>query len=106
MNLKKFIAEHKRRNVFKAGLAYLIVSWVIAQVAEIVLPAFNAPANFLKVLLIILIIGFPIILAFAWINDYREGIKKKEDIDQEAQKSQLTGNATFIELISRIGFDR
>jgi adenylate cyclase len=93
MNLKKYIDELKRRNVFKAGIAYLIVAWVIAEVASVVFPTFNAPAYFMKVLLIILIIGFPINLVFSWIYDInREGIKKTEDIDQEAQKSKLTGN--------------
>ena len=93
MNLKKYIAELKRRNVFKAGIAYLIVAWVITEVASVVLPTFNAPAYFMKALLIILIIGFPINLIFSWIYDItREGLKKTEDIDQEAQKSRLTGN--------------
>ncbi len=54
---------------------------------------FNAPDYFMKVLLIILIIGFPINLVFSWIYDItREGIKKTGDIDREAQKSKLTGN--------------
>ncbi|TFH25443.1 MAG: hypothetical protein E4H10_09390, partial [Bacteroidia bacterium] len=93
MNLKKYIDELKRRNVFKAGIAYLIVAWVIAEVASVVFPTFNAPAYFMKVLLIILIIGFPINLVFSWIYDInREGIKKTEDIDQEAPRSKLTGN--------------
>ena len=93
MNLKKYIAELKRRNVFKAGIAYLVVASIIAEVASVVLPTFNAPDYFLKVLLIILIIGFPINLIFAWIYDItQEGIKKTEDIDQEAQNSKLTGN--------------
>ncbi len=93
MNLKRYIAELRRRNVFKAGIAYLIVAWVIAEVASVVFPTFNAPAYFMKALLIILFIGFPINLVFSWIYDItREGIKKTEDIDQEAQKSKLTGN--------------
>ena len=93
MNLKKYIAELKRRNVFKAGIAYLIVAWIIAEVASVVLPTFNAPAYFMKTLLIILIIGFPINLVYAWIYDITgEGIKKTEDIDQKAQKSKFANN--------------
>ncbi len=88
MNLKKYIAELKRRNVFKAGIAYLVVASIIAEVASVVLPTFNAPDYLLKILLIILFIGFPINLVFAWIYDItQEGIKKTEDIDQEAQNS-------------------
>jgi len=93
MNLKKYIAELKRRNVFKAGIAYLVVAWIIAEAASVILPTFNAPAYIMKVLLIILIIGFPINLVISWIYDItREGIKKTEDMDLEAQKSKLTGN--------------
>ena len=92
MNLKRYIAELKRSNVFKAGIAYLIVASIVAEVASVVFPTFNLPDYFLRVLLIILIIGFPINLIFLWINENREGIKKTEDIDQEAQKSKLTGN--------------
>ncbi|MCK4989285.1 MAG: hypothetical protein KAS29_02320 [Bacteroidales bacterium] len=91
--MKKYIAELKRRNVFKAGIAYLIVAWIIAEVASVVLPTFNAPAYFMKTLLIILIIGFPINLVYAWIYDITgEGIKKTEDIDQKAQKSKFANN--------------
>ena len=88
MNLKKYISELKRRRVIKASLAYLIVAWVIAEVASVVLPTFNAPAYFMKGLLFLLAIGFPINLVFAWIYDITpEGIKKTEDIDHKAQKS-------------------
>jgi adenylate cyclase len=48
MNPKKYIAELKRRHVFKAAIAYLLVAWLIAQVASIVLPSFEAPPNILK----------------------------------------------------------
>ncbi len=92
MNLKKYFAEHRRRNVFKAGIAYLAVACVVAEVASVVFPTFNLPEYFLKVLLIILIIGFPINLVFGWISDNREGYKKKVDFDQQVQKSKLSGN--------------
>ncbi len=92
MNLKRYIAGLKRRNVFKAGIAYLIVAWIITEVASVVLPAFNAPDYYLKILLIILFVGFPINLVFAWFSDNREGLKNREDADQQAQESKLTGN--------------
>jgi len=88
MNLKKYIKELKRRHVFKAGAAYLIVAWLIAQIASIVLPTFDAPAYFMKTLIFILIIGFPINLIFAWIYDITpEGIKKTENIEVKSPKS-------------------
>ncbi len=84
MNLKKNIAELKRRHVFKAGIAYLLVAWLIAQVASILLPTFNAPSYIMKVLLFILGIGFPIWLVFSWVYDITpDGIKKTEDHNQQ-----------------------
>lgn len=90
MNIKKYIAELKRRHVFKAGIAYLIVAWLIAQIASIVLPTFEAPPFVMKTLLFILSIGFPINLVFAWIYDVTpEGIKKTESLDKKNENSDL-----------------
>lgn len=92
MNLKNYIAELKRRNVFKAAVAYLLIAWLVAQVASIFLPAFNAPPFILKTILFILIIGFPINLIFAWVYEITsEGLKKTEDIDQNKSITQRTG---------------
>ena len=93
MNLRKYIAELKRRNVVKEGIAYLIVAWVIVQVAEIVLPTFDVPAYVMKTLLIILGIGFPISLVLAWIFELTpEGIKKSVDVDKEKTTAYRTKN--------------
>lgn len=90
MNWKNYIEELKRRHVFKAGIAYLIVAWFIAQVASLVLPTFEAPPFVMKTILFILAIGFPINLVFAWIYDVTpEGIKKTESLDQKFEKSKL-----------------
>ena len=53
------------------------MAWLIAQVSDIVLPTFNAPPYFMKVLIVVLIIGFPISLIFAWKYEFSlKGIKK------------------------------
>jgi TolB-like protein/tetratricopeptide (TPR) repeat protein len=88
---KKYIEELNRRHVFKAGIAYLVVAWLIAQVASIVLPTFIAPPYLMKSLLFILAIGFPVNLIFAWIYDITpEGIKKTDEIDRGKPKSTLS----------------
>ena len=93
MDLKKYIGELKRRSVFKSGIAYLIVAWLIAQIASIVLPTFEAPPFVMKTLLLILTIGFPINLVFAWIYDITpEGIKKTDRIEQQSEKLVLKNN--------------
>lgn len=90
MNFKKYIEELKRRHVIKSGVAYLIVAWLIAQVASLVLPTFEAPPYIMKVLLFVLGIGFPINLVFAWIYDVTpEGIKKTETLEHNTAKTKL-----------------
>ena len=91
MNLKKIIAELKRRNVFRSAITYLVVAWLIAQVCDIVLPTFNAPPYIMKALIFILIIGFPISLLFAWFYDLSlKGIKKTKNIESLTSLSSQT----------------
>lgn len=80
MNFKNYLKELKRRNVVRAGLAYLVLAWLLIQVLSTLLPTFNA-AHFFKPTVIILIIGFPIWIIFSWIFELTpEGIKKTPDI--------------------------
>ncbi len=84
MNLKKYIEELKRRNVFKPAIAYLVVAWLIVQVADIFLPTFDAPPYIMKTLIFFLVIGFPLLLIIAWVYDLTpEGIKKTENVGEE-----------------------
>ena len=61
------LAELKRRKVLKVGAAYLVVAWVIVQVASIVLPTFEAPVWVLRVFILLLMLGFPLALVLAWV---------------------------------------
>jgi len=88
VNLKKYIAELKKRHVFKAGLAYLIGAWVFIEVSALVLDAFSAPPIFLKTILIIVAIGFPVWLVFSWVYDLTpEGITKTGTSKNAASRS-------------------
>ncbi|MDX2444834.1 MAG: hypothetical protein QNK30_13640 [Bacteroidales bacterium] len=100
MDLKKYIAELKRRNIFKSAIAYLVVAWIIAEVASVVLPTFNAPPYLMRALLLILIIGFPVNLIFSWIYDFTsEGIRKTENINEKSKKSNIKGSRLNIVII-------
>jgi TolB-like protein len=80
--------ELKRRKVFKVGVGYLVVAWLIVQVASIGFPAFDAPPWALRVFILVLLLGFPISLLFAWAFDVTpEGVKA----DRAAQ-----GNKRFL----------
>jgi len=83
VNIKKFIAELKRRNVIKPTIAYLIVAWLVAQVADVVLPTFDAPLYIMKTLIFVLILGFPISLVISWVYELSpKGIKKTENVEE------------------------
>ena len=53
-------SELRRRNVFKVGAAYVVVAWLIAQVAELALDSFEAPTWVMKTLLLLLALGLPL----------------------------------------------
>src|SRR6266513_35543 len=77
-----FFAELRRRNVYKIAVAYAVVGWLLIQAASIVLPTFEAPPWILKVVIFVLIIGFPVALIFSWAFELTpEGLKRTEDVD-------------------------
>ena len=87
-----FFNELKRRNVFRVGIAYLIGSWLLAQIAELLLDTFNAPEWTMKFIFVVLLIGFPIAIFFAWAFELTpDGIKKEKDVDRSKSRSQVTG---------------
>ena len=91
MKIKKFIAELKRRHVFKSAIAYLIVAWIIAQVSAIVLPTFDAPSYFMKTLIFLLIIGFLVSLVFGWVYEVSpKGIKKIKNEEEPILNTRST----------------
>jgi len=84
--------ELKRRNVFRVGIAYTVVAWLVAQVVDLVLENFGAPAWFMRSLLVILAAGLPISIVFAWAFEMTpEGIKKEKDVDRSQSVTHQTG---------------
>ena len=78
-----FIAELKRRNVFRVGVAYLVLGWVVIQVTDIVSPALNLPDWTLPMVTWFGVIGFPFALLFAWAFELTpEGIKREHEVDR------------------------
>ena len=65
--------ELKRRKVFKVGAAYLVVAWLAVQAASIGFPAFDAPPWALRIFILVIFLGFPISLVFAWAFDVTPG---------------------------------
>ena len=89
MNFKKYIEELKRRNVFKVTITYGITAWILLQIVETVVPIINAPDWILKLVLILLVIGFPIAVIFAWAFEMSpSGIIRTESV--EAKENQFS----------------
>lgn len=65
-----FVDELIRRRVFRAAAAYVVVSWILVQVASIVFPEFDAPRWAMRTLIVLLTVGFPLIVFLAWTIDF------------------------------------
>jgi len=98
-----FFDELKRRNVFKVGIAYVVGTWVLIQIADILLDNFGAPPWVMKSLVVVLAIGFFIALFFAWAFEMTpEGVKRESEVDRSQSVTQQTGqklNYTIIGLL-------
>jgi TolB-like protein len=77
MDPKKFFSELKRRKVYGAAISYGITGWLLAQIASLITSSFEAPSWVIKVIIIALIIGYPIVLILAWVYEMSpQGMRK------------------------------
>ncbi|MEJ2534890.1 MAG: adenylyl cyclase, partial [Gammaproteobacteria bacterium] len=84
--------ELKRRNVFRVGIAYVLLGWVVLQGADFALDLFDAPNLIILALFIIGLVGLPFDLFFAWAFELTpEGIKREEDVDRSGSIAPVTG---------------
>jgi TolB-like protein/Flp pilus assembly protein TadD len=84
--------ELKRRNVFKVGIAYVVVSWLVAQVLQLVFESFGTPAWAIKTVLVLLATGLPFALFFAWAFEMTpEGLKRESEVDRSQSIAAQTG---------------
>jgi hypothetical protein len=80
---KTFFAELKRRNVYKVAIAYAIVAWLLMQIATQVFPFLEIPNWVIRLVIMLIVLGFPIALVIAWAFELTpEGLKRTESADQ------------------------
>jgi TolB-like protein/Flp pilus assembly protein TadD len=80
--MENFFSELKRRNVYKVAVAYAVVGWLIAQIATQIFPFLEIPNWVVRLVIVLIAIGFPIALVIAWAFEATpEGIKRTEDAD-------------------------
>src|SRR5438876_962056 len=100
MKIDNFFAELKRRNVYKVAVAYAVVAWLLMQIASQIFPFFEIPNWAVRLVVLLLIIGFPIALIIAWAFEVTpEGIKRTEIADAAGQRSR-GGALIYIVLIA------
>ncbi|MEL6869552.1 MAG: hypothetical protein AAFO81_07105 [Pseudomonadota bacterium] len=101
--------ELKRRNVFKVGIAYLVVSWIVLQVADVILGNIGAPPWLFKTLLMVIALGFPVALVMAWVFELTpDGLKRDSDVVRDgrgaSQATAMLSLAATIVLAAILGY--
>ncbi len=84
--------ELKRRNVVRVAIAYTVVSWLILQAADVLIPLLGLPEWVGKLVFLLLAIGFPLALFFAWAYELTpEGLKREHQVDRSQSITSHTG---------------
>jgi adenylate cyclase len=98
-----FFAELRRRNVIRMAGVYLVSAWMIIQVAETLLPAFDIPGWVLRAIVLVLALGFLPALAFSWVFEMTPGgLKRESEIAPDQSIALHTGkrlNRLFIAML-------
>ena len=69
--MSSLFQELIRRNVFRSAALYLAAAWLILQVADIVLDAFDASPGIMRILIVAFAVGFPVFLLLSWFYELR-----------------------------------
>ncbi len=92
MEPRNFFAELKRRNVYKVAVAYAVVAWLLMQIATQIFPFFEIPNWAVRLVVLLLVLGFPVALVLAWAYELTpEGIKRSEDVAPDDSIVHQTG---------------
>ena len=90
--MTSFWGELKRRNVVRVAIAYAVVAWLLLQFADVILDNIEAPTWVFQAILLLLVIGLPVALIFAWAFELTpEGLKKESDVDRSESITHVTG---------------
>jgi TolB-like protein len=94
MNFGNFFAELRRRNVYKVAIAYIVGGWALAQGIAQVFPVFDVPNWIVRLIVVLIVIGFPMALIFAWAFEITpEGVKRTAEADAIPRSAQAINRA-------------
>jgi TolB-like protein/Tfp pilus assembly protein PilF len=89
VNPSNFLAELKRRNVYKVAVAYAVAGWALSQGIAQVFPVFGVPNWVVQLIVLLIVIGFPLALVLAWVFELTgEGLKRTEDADRARPRAK------------------
>ena len=92
MKFEIFLAELKRRNVYRVAVAYAVVAWLLIQIATQVFPFFDVPNWAVRIVVLLLAFGFPVALALAWAFELTpEGIRRTDNVQPNESIRRRTG---------------
>jgi serine/threonine-protein kinase len=101
VNPKNFFAELKRRNVYKVAIAYAVVAWLLMQVATQVFPFLEIPNWAIRLVIMLIVIGFPIALIIAWAFELTpEGLKRTEFAGELPKKPPRSSAWIYVVVIA------
>src|SRR6184192_4502015 len=101
MELQKFFTELKRRNIYKVAIAYAVVAWLLMQIATQVFPFLEIPNWAIRLVIMLLAIGFPVALIVAWAFELTpEGIKRTEFADELPKKSVRSRTWIYVVIVA------
>jgi TolB-like protein len=101
VNPKNFFTELRRRNVYKVAIAYAVVAWLLMQIATQVFPFLEIPNWAIRLVIMLIVIGFPIALIIAWAFELTpEGLKRTEFADELPKKSARSRAWIYVVVIA------
>ena len=105
---KSLFSELKRRNVIRVSVAYLLIAWILLQIADVLFPALSLPGWTIRLVAGLLILGFPLSIFFTWAFELTpEGIKREKDVERSAAsinaKARRLNVATLSAAIVAVG---
>ncbi len=99
MNLPNFFAELQRRHVYKVGAAYAVAGWLVVQIVTQVFPIFEVSALAQRIIVLVVVAGFPITLILTWLFDITpKGIVRTDDLPATGESHAMQRE--------RVGMDR
>src|SRR5437899_11454430 len=84
--MRNFFAELKRRKVYSVAVTHAVAGWALAQGIAQVLPVFDIPNWVVRLIVLLIVLGFPVALVLSWFFDLtRYGIVRTPDRESNAK---------------------